>query len=1025
MSPLIPSCLLLGSTLALGLGAQTPARIGDITFRGGSGDDQVLARLALGLRTGDPWAPETWKKALVAVRATDRFKDVQGETQGMAEGMHLRIDLTPWPRTRSLRWEGVPKDFWSLRPREIRKGAPLGDLRLAESTLWFQGRLRAWGYPEATVTWRRFPEAGDVIITVQEGKPNLVRGLEFSGALGPYSQEALRSLSALRPNQSLWHQTTASEVLTRLRKRWVSDGYLEARATLDWRPQDGIVRAEVEVGPKVEVRLEGEGISGRRQDQLLPFTRTDRYSHDLLDEGERRLLRELYRLGHLDATVSHAREILEGTPQAPRRVRLTYRLQAGPTYVLTGFRVERTRDVPESALLKEISLPKRWVLFGHAKAAPDVFELLEERIKEAYWRRGFPEVQVQRMPLQKQGREATAVFRVEEGPQRLIRSLQLEVAHKDPLEGDTLAAGLGHYLVEGPILPAFQARRVLADRSTAPASEGFLKELPPPGHGVRRIALEFDRPVPLVKTDLARVITFLRQRLATQGIQAQTPLPQMALVEEDTGLVMRLSIPPLTPTTSQRLVVQGAGRTRAKALLREIALQPGTPLDPERITRTQSNLANLGGFDRVDVLPLREDPMTAPLFPWVEGDLAAKLVERAPWVFSHSFGYDKSQGYHLGLGAQRLNLGGMGRTLDFGIRAGDGTLQNPGLRRIFTTGPNPRSVDMYSIAYSDPWLSLGSGWLPSRSHYRAEAAYIHEQRETYIIQRRRLLNSLEWRTSSGAIFQGGLRVERVRVLSAIEGIQDKELNETVRIPGNTAIVAPWVQASRDQRDSPLDPTEGTFGVARLEMANQAWGTSPNASFVKLDLRHQWNWPVGYRASQGVLTFSLHLGAAVPTAASARDLPLSERFFAGGPFSHRGVEPDWLGPQGTIPVRETFHPYAQKVDAQGRPIFRPIPVGGQGLLLLNAEYRFPVLQKVIWGEVFLDSGMVQRTFYPAAGERRFTPLRTALGVGLIAKIGMPIKVEFAWDVNRLLGRPRDDSDRATELKSILLSAGFQF
>ena len=53
------------------------------------------------------------------------------------------------------------------------------------------------------------------------------------------------------------------------------------------------------------------------------------------------------------------------------------------------------------------------------------------------------------------------------------------------------------------------------------------------------------------------------------------------------------------------------------------------------------------------------------------------------------------------------------------------------------------------------------------------------------------------------------------------------------------------------------------------------------------------------------------------------------------------------------------------------------------------------------------------------------LRTALGAGLIFKIGVPLKVEYAADLNRIRGRQRSQSDRDTQLKSLLISAGFQF
>ncbi|MCX6546960.1 MAG: BamA/TamA family outer membrane protein, partial [Acidobacteria bacterium] len=106
---------------------------------------------------------------------------------------------------------------------------------------------------------------------------------------------------------------------------------------------------------------------------------------------------------------------------------------------------------------------------------------------------------------------------------------------------------------------------------------------------------------------------------------------------------------------------------------------------------------------------------------------------------------------------------------------------------------------------------------------------------------------------------------------------------------------------------------------------------------------------------------------------------------------------------------------------------PIPLGGQGLVVVNLEYRFPLFgTQSLWGELFLDSGQVYRSLKAQAGvQTPFPPLRTTLGLGLILKLGFPLKLEYAADWKRILGRPRTQDERDTQLKSLLISAGFQF
>lgn len=259
--------------------------------------------------------------------------------------------------------------------------------------------------------------------------------------------------------------------------------------------------------------------------------------------------------------------------------------------------------------------------------------------------------------------------------------------------------------------------------------------------------------------------------------------------------------------------------------------------------------------------------------PFTRGDLGLQLEERRPWVFTEGFGYDKSQGYHFLLGAQRLNVAGMGRTLDFGIRAGDNTLQNPTLRKWFPTGIINRSLDDYSVAYTDPWPGFLHRWFDTKIQWRTAADYIEEATATYFARKRRLTTAFSWKVGEHQTMEAGYRFERTDFGPNREGISDVDLQEIARTNKLRAVIsAPYLQLVRDLRDKPYDPTTGSYFAARLDFANQLFGTTPDSSFVKLDLRQQWNWSFGYRGERGVLAATAHVGLARPTAASAEDLP---------------------------------------------------------------------------------------------------------------------------------------------------------
>jgi len=118
----------------------------------------------------------------------------------------------------------------------------------------------------------------------------------------------------------------------------------------------------------------------------------------------------------------------------------------------------------------------------------------------------------------------------------------------------------------------------------------------------------------------------------------------------------------------------------------------------------------------------------------------------------------------------------------------------------------------------------------------------------------------------------------------------------------------------------------------------------------------------------------------------RFIPTEERFYSGGPTSVRGFRQNKLGPLVYVIDSTTF------VDSVGQNLaaFPPVvdtlvsPTGGDGILLANAELRFPLSRSGrLAGVVFMDLGRVigpgsrgearQFRVTPGAGLRIYTPL----------------------------------------------------
>jgi outer membrane protein assembly factor BamA len=173
----------------------------------------------------------------------------------------------------------------------------------------------------------------------------------------------------------------------------------------------------------------------------------------------------------------------------------------------------------------------------------------------------------------------------------------------------------------------------------------------------------------------------------------------------------------------------------------------------------------------------------------------------------------------------------------------------------------------------------------------------------------------------------------------------------------------------DERDSLTDPARGVFWTATTEMARTWLGSDVDyvrvygQLFAYLPLGPL-VWAQGYRIGR------------VPGADPL--LLIENRFSAGGPTTVRGFEQNALGPA---------------TDAGD-------PLGGQAVLVLNQELRFPIFRN-LKGGAFWDAGNV----WPTAGQLDAGDLRHSVGAGLryIFPFG-PVRLEYAWILGRLDGEP---------------------
>jgi outer membrane protein assembly factor BamA len=167
-------------------------------------------------------------------------------------------------------------------------------------------------------------------------------------------------------------------------------------------------------------------------------------------------------------------------------------------------------------------------------------------------------------------------------------------------------------------------------------------------------------------------------------------------------------------------------------------------------------------------------------------------------------------------------------------------------------------------------------------------------------------------------------------------------------------------AAWDTRDNPADPTRGSLLSSSLELAPEMAGS--DIRFIR-----QVSQAYYFRPWRGaVLASAARIGMVRPL--GGQELIPSERFFAGGPGTVRGVALDSLG------ARDFFGD----------------PAGGQAMAVFNEEARVPIY-KWLRGVGFMDAGNI----FPQAGDLRLRDLVGSVGVGL--RLATPfalLRVDFA-------------------------------
>lgn len=191
--------------------------------------------------------------------------------------------------------------------------------------------------------------------------------------------------------------------------------------------------------------------------------------------------------------------------------------------------------------------------------------------------------------------------------------------------------------------------------------------------------------------------------------------------------------------------------------------------------------------------------------------------------------------------------------------------------------------------------------------------------------------------------------------------------------------------ARDRSNSVLNPTEGYVARTGLGWSTRALGSQ--VSFLRGVAEGAAYLPFG---SGSVLALHLWLGSFFGTASLAPGhafLPPEERFFAGGATTVRGYKRNELGPGVYVASGPAFTDTTTVTFS---------PTGGTGLLVANAEVRFPtpIARDILRGVLFVDAGTVVSDA-PVGGSFNKLRITPGFGIRLQTPVG-PVRADVGYN-----------------------------
>jgi outer membrane protein assembly complex protein YaeT len=420
----------------------------------------------------------------------------------------------------------------------------------------------------------------------------------------------------------------------------------------------------------------------------------------------------------------------------------------------------------------------------------------------------------------------------------------------------------------------------------------------------------------------------LQQFYGERGFAYVESQRKAEVILDENSARVEYNVTPGPPSVFGPSNVQGLSQVEPEIVLRERTYKEGEAYSLKKIAETRSKLVALDLFGTVNVAP-EKTPDKPPVVP-----MSIQVTEKEPRELRWSVGYGTEDRFRTQLEWRHNNWLGDGRRLS--ILAKYSSLE--------TTG---------ALTFIQPHL------FSPRARGVVVLRHNREDEDTYLLHATRFNPRLEYRFSDQLTGFLGYRLEHDR----FEEVKQATVRAIGAVDRTGRVSGPGLGLTWTNVDSVLDPNRGEILSMAFDHSGQPWGG--DYRFYRITGEARKYWSIGW---QTTLATRLKLGFADPLG-SVQNLPLSDRFYAGGEKSVRGFGRRRLGPLSAADD----------------------PIGGLSLLEGSMELRRPIWQQLI-GAVFVDFGQVSaRRFHVPVRDLKFS---SGIALGYQTPVG-PVRVDIGF------------------------------